>query len=160
MSYKVMVVDDSRVVHNQIRHLLEGSDFEVVGECRSGEESLALYESCRPDVVTMDIVMPGEDGFFATRQILEKFPDARILMVSSLAYDDTITEAVEVGAKGFVFKPIEQDQLLHALQDACQSILAPYRASTSSFWTSSFPYKTIRSFSRVSTERPHSFITI
>ena len=68
----------------------------------------------------MDIVMPGEDGFFATRQILEKFPDARILMVSSLAYDDTITEAVEVGAKGFVFKPIEQDQLLHALQDACQ----------------------------------------
>ena len=115
-----MVVDDSRVVHNQIRHLLEGSHFEVVGECRSGEESLALYESCRPDVVTMDIVMPGEDGFFATRQILEKFPDARILMVSSLAYDDTITEAVEVGAKGFVFKPIEQDQLLHALQDACQ----------------------------------------
>ena len=120
MSYKVMVVDDSRVVHNQIRRLLEDSDFEVVGNCRSGEESLALYEECRPDVVTMDIVMPGEDGFFAARQILKEFPDARILMVSSLAYDDTITEAVKVGAKGFVFKPIEKDQLLHALQDACQ----------------------------------------
>ena len=120
MSYKVMVVDDSRVVHNQIRRLLEGSDFEVVGDCRSGEESLALYEACCPDEVTMDIVMPGEDGFAATRQILEKFPDARILMISSLAYDDTITEAVEVGAKGFVFKPIEQEQLLNSLRDACQ----------------------------------------
>ena len=72
-------------------------------------------------MVTMDIVMPGMDGFAAARTIMEKHPEARVLIVSSLAYDDTIDEAVKIGAKGFVFKPINQEQLMGALTGALNS---------------------------------------
>lgn len=118
MSYKLMIVDDSRVVHAEMKKLLVDTDFEIVGTCRNGEQALALYEECQPDVVTMDIVMPGMDGFDSARTILEAHPEAKVLMVSSLAYDDTIDQAVEIGAKGFVFKPIEKTQLVNALENA------------------------------------------
>lgn len=118
MSNTLMIVDDSRVAYAEMLKHLADTDFEVVGYCRSGEEALALYNECKPDVVTMDIVMPGEDGFEAARSILEVHPDARILMVSSLAYDETIDEAVAIGAKGFVFKPLEKEQLINALVNA------------------------------------------
>lgn len=120
MSKTLMIVDDSRVAYAEMLKLLTDTDFEVVGYCRSGEEALSLYEQCNPDVVTMDIVMPGEDGFDAARSILEAHPDARILMVSSLAYDETIDEAVSIGAKGFVFKPLNKDQLINALINAVE----------------------------------------
>lgn len=118
MSFKVMIVDDSRVVHAEMKKLLADTEFEVVATCRSGENALSTYEECHPDVVTMDIVMPGMDGFAAARTIMEKHPEARVLIVSSLAYDDTIDEAVKIGAKGFVFKPINQEQLMGALMGA------------------------------------------
>lgn len=118
MSKKVMIVDDSRLVQRTMEQYLAGTEFEVAGCCRNGESALELYLQCRPDVVTMDIVMPGIDGFSTARAILEKDPNARILMASSLAYEDTIDMAVKVGAKGFVFKPLEKDQLLSALRAA------------------------------------------
>ena len=118
MSYKLMIVDDSRVVHAEMKKLLADTEFEIVGTCRNGEQALAMYEECQPDVVTMDIVMPGMDGFDTARSIMESHPEAKVLMVSSLAYDDTIDQAVEIGAKGFVFKPIEKIQLINALENA------------------------------------------
>lgn len=121
MSFKVMIVDDSRVVHAEMKKLLADTEFEVVATCRSGENALSTYEEYHPDVVTMDIVMPGMDGFAAARAIMEKHPEARVLIVSSLAYDDTIDEAVKIGAKGFVFKPINQEQLMGALMGALNS---------------------------------------
>lgn len=115
----IMIVDDSRVVHSQIKKCLEGEDsFEVIDCVQNGDDAIAHYQELHPDIVTMDIVMPGIDGFATAAQILERDPNARILMVSSLVYDDTIDEAVKIGAKGFVFKPLDKSQLLNALQDA------------------------------------------
>ena len=116
MSLKVMIVDDSRVVHAEMKKLLADTEFEVVATCRSGENALSTYEECHPDVVTMDIVMPGMDGFAAARTIMEKHPEARVLIVSSLAYDDTIEEASIIGTKGFLCKPLSQDGLIEALE--------------------------------------------
>lgn len=118
MGKKVMVVDDSRIVHKQMAGFLQNSDFEIVCFCRSGEEAAEHYLEYRPDVVTMDIVMPGVDGLNTARKILEMDHDARILMVSSLAYDDLVDEAVKFGAKGFIFKPFNRTQLLNSLNDA------------------------------------------
>ena len=115
MAKRVMVVDDSRVQELQIRKLLEGSDYEVVHYCRSGEDALAVYDEVKPDVVTMDIIMPGMDGLEAAQAILEEYPEAKIIMVSSLAYEDTFDEAKTIGAKAFVDKPVEQEKLLTAL---------------------------------------------
>ena len=118
MGKKVMVVDDSRVLFIQMEKLLEDTGFEVAAYCKNGEEAIALYDSVQPDVVTMDIIMPGLDGLETARAIIEEHPDARIIMVSSLAYHDTIDEANALGAKAFVYKPFEKDALLEALHKA------------------------------------------
>ena len=104
MKKKIMVVDDSRVMEYQIRKLLEDSDFEVAAYCENGEEAIAQYEEIQPDIVTMDIIMPGIDGLETAKIIVDVHPDARIVMISSLAYDDTINEAKAIGAKAFLYK--------------------------------------------------------
>ena len=118
MAKRVMVVDDSRVQEVQIRSLLEGTDYEVVHYCRSGEDALAVYDEVKPDVVTMDIIMPGMDGLETAQAILEEYPEAKTVMVSSLAYDDTFEEAKAIGAKGFIDKPFDKEKLVGALDKA------------------------------------------
>ena len=121
LSKTLMIVDDSRIVHAKMKQL-EGSDFEIIGFCRTGEDAIQSYRAYRPDLVTMDIVMPGMDGLEAAKAIIGEFPDANIVMVSSLAYDDTMDTAEEIGAKGFVFKPFEKDDLLKVLNDAVKDV--------------------------------------
>lgn len=118
MTHKIMVVDDSRVVFAEMKKMLADSDVEVIHFCRSGEEALAEYESIMPDLVTMDIVMPGMDGLEACRRLIERWPDAKILIVSSLAYDDTISAAAGIGAKGFIYKPFDRESLLRGIHSA------------------------------------------
>ena len=95
MSKRVMVVDDSRLVRVQLEDVLKGTDYEVAAYCRSGEEAIEQYGVVKPDLVTMDIIMRGMDGLDAAEIILKKNPDARIVMISSLAYEDTFERARE-----------------------------------------------------------------
>ena len=118
MDKKIMVVDDSRIAQLQLQEILAGSEYEVAACCENGEQALEQYDAVQPDLVTMDIVMPGMDGLEAARLLMQAHPDARVLMVSSLAYDDTINEAKQIGAKGFVYKPFEREQLLQAVETA------------------------------------------
>ncbi len=123
-TYRILVVDDSRVVHQQMKKMLEGSEIEIAGFCRSGEEALKCYEELQPDLVTMDIIMPGIDGLEACEKLKEQWPDANIFMVSSMAYDDMIDSAVKAGAKGFLFKPFTKESLLEGLRGALQAVQA------------------------------------
>ncbi len=118
MSRRIMVVDDSRLVRVQMEDVLEGTEYEIAAYCRSGEDAIEQYEAVRPDLVTMDIIMPGMDGLDAAEIILKKDPDARIVMISSLAYGDTFDRAKAIGAKGFVDKPFYQEQLLAVFAQA------------------------------------------
>lgn len=113
----VMVVDDSRVMQDEIVHALEGSGYQVVVRCRDAEEALRAFNDSQPDVVLMDVVLPGIDGFVATKAILGKWPGARIVVVSSLAYDDTEQLAKEAGAAACLFKPFEPARLLAVLDE-------------------------------------------
>ncbi len=118
MSKRVMVVDDSRLVRVQLEDVLAGTDYEIAAFCRSGEDAIAQYDQVKPDLVTMDIIMQGMDGLEAAECILKKHPDARIVVVSSLAYEDTYEKAKAIGAKGFVDKPFHQEQLLKVFEQA------------------------------------------
>lgn len=118
MKKRVMIVDDSRILQMQIGKLLEDSEYEMAAYCQSGEEAVEKYREILPDVVTMDIIMPGMDGLEAAAAILQEYPDARIVMVSSLDYDDTLEEASRIGAKSFIGKPFEKEQVLKALEEA------------------------------------------
>ena len=116
MSKRIMVVDDSRLVRVQLEDVLKGTEYEIAAYCRSGEDAIA--QEVKPDVVTMDIIMQGMDGLDAAEIILKSNPDARIVMISSLAYDDTFERAKAIGAKGFVDKPFHQEQLLKVFAEA------------------------------------------
>ena len=118
MSKRIMVVDDSRLVRVQLEDVLKGTEYEIAAYCRSGEDAIAQYAAVQPDLVTMDIIMQGMDGLDAAEIILKSNPDARIVMVSSLAYDDTFERAKAIGAKGFVDKPFHQEQLLKVFEEA------------------------------------------
>lgn len=120
MAKRVMVVDDSRMICVQMKNMLAGSDYEVTAYCRSGEEAVEQYGQIEPDVVTMDIIMPGMDGLEAAQTILAEYPEARIVMVSSLAYDTTFEEAKTIGAKGFIDKPFDKEALIEALRGALE----------------------------------------
>ena len=120
--HRIMVVDDSRVVYAEMKKMLEGSEIEIVEFCRSGEDALEKYESVQPELVTLDIVMPGMDGMETCEAMLERWPDAKIFMVSSMAYEDMINQAAELGAKGFLFKPFTKASLLEGLRGALKAI--------------------------------------
>lgn len=115
MHRTIMVVDDSKFIFEEMKFFLEGTDFEITGYCQDGEGALDCYNETHPDVVTMDIVLPGIDGFEAASNILKSHPNAKIVVVSSLAYDDTIIRASEIGACGFLFKPLEKNPLIETL---------------------------------------------
>ena len=118
MKKRIMVVDDSRLVRVQLEDVLKGTDYEIAAYCRSGEDAIKQYAEVQPDLVTMDIIMQGLDGLDAAEVILKNNPQARIVMISSLAYDDTVERARAIGAKGFVDKPFHQEQLLKVFEQA------------------------------------------
>ena len=118
MSKRIMVVDDSRLVRVQLEDVLKGTDYEVAAYCRSGEDAIEQYPVVKPDLVTMDIIMQGMDGLDAAEIILKRHPDARIVMVSSLAYDDTFERAKAIGTRGFVDKPFHREQLARVFEQA------------------------------------------
>ncbi len=118
MAKKIMVVDDSRVMELQMQHMLEGSEYEITAYCRDGEEAIARFDEVNPDIVTMDILMPGMDGLETAQAILAERPEANVIMLSSLAYDDTLDEAKRIGAKGFLFKPFDRETLIETLGKA------------------------------------------
>lgn len=116
MKKTIMIVDDSILIRNEIGKLLEGTDYEVVCQCRSGEEALETYEKILPDIVTMDIILPGIDGLETSKQLLTKHPKAGIVIISSLVYDRTMQIVQELGpAIPFVFKPINQSFFIESL---------------------------------------------
>ena len=118
MGKRIMIVDDSRVIEVQMAKLLEGTEYEVAAYCKDGEEALARYGEVLPDLVTMDIIMPGMDGLGAAEAILEDCPEARIVMVSSLICEETIQDAEAIGTKAFLYKPVQREGLLKALDKA------------------------------------------
>lgn len=118
MSKRIMVVDDSRLVRVQLEDVLKGTDYQIAAYCRSGEEAIEQYPVVQPDLVTMDIIMRGMDGLDAAEIILKNDPNARIVMVSSLAYGDTFDRAMAIGTRGFVEKPFHQEQLVKVFTQA------------------------------------------
>lgn len=115
MNKRVLIIDDSPFIAKEISTIIENEGYEIVGHAKNGETGISMYEELRPDIVTLDIIMPGIDGIETGQKILEIDPDAHIVMLSSLCDYDTIQEIEEIGLKLLVAKPIDPDKLLEAL---------------------------------------------
>lgn len=115
MKKKVLVVDDSIFIYEEIKALLKDSSYEVVKWVKTGEDALEVYEEVRPDFVTMDIIMSGADGIDITKEIVDKWNDAKVIVVTSLASDEIKAEAKAAGACGILYKPFTEKGLLEIL---------------------------------------------
>lgn len=118
MKKTVLIVDDSTFAYEELKAMLIDMDFDVIGYCRTGEDAVASCSDLHPDLVTMDYVLPGMDGIDTCQEILKRNPDIKIILVSSMAYDETEQRGIEAGASAFVYKPIKKKWLVKALLDA------------------------------------------
>jgi two-component system, chemotaxis family, chemotaxis protein CheY len=118
MAVNVLVVDDLAFIKIVLRDIIEKSGFRVVGEASNGEQAIAAYQDKRPDVVLMDITMPGMDGLTALKKIREIDPAARIIICSALGQQQLITQAIQLGAKDFIVKPFQPQRVVSALKKA------------------------------------------
>jgi NarL family two-component system response regulator LiaR len=125
---RVLIVDDQALVHSGLRFfLLAYDDLEPVGEAHSGEEALELCEQLQPDVVLMDLMMPGMNGATATRHISERWPQIRIVALTNFQDVDMVRGALEAGAIGYLLKNVTAKELAEAIRAAYagQPTLAP-----------------------------------
>ncbi len=114
---RVMVVDDHSIVREGLKHVLEQSgEFEVVGQAADGEEAVRVAAEVSPDVVVMDVRMPGKDGVEACREIMEAAPETRVLMLTVANEETAVLEAVAAGATGYLQKETDRERLLSTVR--------------------------------------------
>jgi DNA-binding NarL/FixJ family response regulator len=117
MPITILLADDHAVVRDGLRALIEdGNDLKVVGVAGNGREAVAEAQRLRPDIVIMDIAMPELDGVEATRRIVEKCPDTRVLMLSMYLSAEHIYRALQAGAQGYVLKESAGDEVVEAIR--------------------------------------------
>jgi CheY-like chemotaxis protein len=114
MSSKILVVDDEQAVCKELRRFLEGKGYEV-SEAHDGDEAVAKYTLERPDVVLLDIRMPGKDGVETLHELKELDPDASVIMVTAVHEEDIAKQAMAEGAFEYITKPINREYLEMAL---------------------------------------------
>lgn len=115
---KILVCDDSMFMRMFIKNILVVNGHSVVGEAGSGWEALELYQTCKPELVTMDITMKELDGVSALKKLKAQDPDAHVVMVSSMGQQQIIVEALKAGAADFIIKPFSPERILDTIDRA------------------------------------------
>src|SRR5215472_8372948 len=129
---RVLIADDHVLVRGGMRALLAAApDMEVTGEAATGDEAVSLADSLQPDVVIMDVRMPGMNGIEATRRILHSSPHIRVLVVTLFEDDDSVFAALRAGARGYVLKDADEEEVLRAVRavNRGEAIFSPAVAS-------------------------------
>jgi DNA-binding NarL/FixJ family response regulator len=121
---RVMLVDDHPLVRSAVRQAIEAPDVELVGEAGSAEEALDLAPRERPDVMLVDIALPGMSGIQLVRELAPRLPEVRIVMLTVSADDDDVLDAIEFGACGYLTKDVTPDALMRAVRGAYAGDLA------------------------------------
>ncbi|OGS25295.1 MAG: hypothetical protein A2297_04005 [Elusimicrobia bacterium RIFOXYB2_FULL_48_7] len=116
---KILIVDDSKFMRLTLKNLIEKSfngTHEVVGEAGTAAEAVEKFLVLKPDLVTMDIIMPVESGLEAVKKIIAHSPTAKIVMVSAMGQEKIVEEAIALGAKSFVIKPVKTEELIKTIE--------------------------------------------
>jgi two-component system chemotaxis response regulator CheY len=121
---KLLIVDDSAIIRSRIARILNNprlSHIQVVGMASNGIEAIMLYRRKNPDIVTMDITMPEMDGVECTEKMINLHPDCNILVISALSDKATALKALKKGARGFLYKPFTDEELITAFLELTNS---------------------------------------
>ena len=118
MAKRILVVDDAPIIRLMIKDILTYNGYEVVAEGGNGQEAVDLYAEHKPDLVTMDIVMPEKDGIQALEEILSNDENAKIVMVTAVDQRESLMRAIRAGATDYIIKPFESERVLSAAKKA------------------------------------------
>lgn len=114
---KILIVDDAQFARVKLKKILSQiENAEVVGEAENGFEAIEMYEKLRPNLVTMDLIMPQKDGIQAIEEIIKSDPRALIIVVSAMGQESLILEATKKGAKEFIQKPFNSDNIVSVVE--------------------------------------------
>lgn len=116
-----LIVDDSAFMRFHLKRMMDSFENVVASEAANGTEAIREYGRLRPDIVLMDIVMPGIEGVETVRRICDSDPAARVIMISSVSYRGKVEEALAAGAKCFLPKPVTTEQLRKAIEQVCSA---------------------------------------
>jgi len=111
MAKRMLIVDDALIMRRRIGDVARQSGWEVAAEAVDGEEAIAFYERDRPDLVTLDIVMPKMDGVTALKRFMASDPKAKVVMISAISQREKLAECIDGGAIDFIVKPFDADRL-------------------------------------------------
>ena len=112
-----LIVDDSAFMRFHLKRMMESFENVIASEAANGTEAIREYGRLKPDIVLMDIVMPGLEGVETVKRICDEDPEARVIMISSLSYKEKVAEAMSAGAKCFLPKPVTTEELRKAIEN-------------------------------------------
>ncbi len=121
----IMIVDDSKFTRKMLSDILTEKGHQIVGEAENDEEAVELYERLKPDLVTLDIIMPeveGTDAISALKAMLRVNPKARVVIVSAMGQKEVVEECIQAGAKDFIVKPIQPSNVVGVVESLLKGV--------------------------------------
>jgi two-component system chemotaxis response regulator CheY len=115
---KILIADDSAYARSILKDLLLRNGYDVVGEAENGKEAIVMYEKLKPDLVTLDIMMPEMSGIQALKEIKEQYPEAVVVMGAAMGQQNLVVDAMRSGAAEFYIKPVQAEKVVEAVEIA------------------------------------------
>ena len=116
MAKRILITDDALFMRVTLKNILTKQGYEIAGEASNGLESVEMYQSTKPDLVTMDITMPEMDGISAVREIKKLDANAQIIMCTAMGQKTMVLDAVSAGARDFIIKPFQAEKVIEAVK--------------------------------------------
>lgn len=114
---RVLIADDSMIIRKKTADILKNLGCKVVFDATNGKEAISAYTKYRPDLVTMDIIMPNMDGIDALKHIIKNDKNAKVIMITSSGQEDLVTKSIQEGAVGYILKPITDEKLAQVINE-------------------------------------------
>jgi Response regulator containing CheY-like receiver, AAA-type ATPase, and DNA-binding domains len=114
---KIMIVDDSVIIRQRLKELFKNKGFEVVAEVESGEKAIIKFRDCKPDIITMDITLPGISGIEAVKKLIEIDSNVKIIMITAMGERTTVLQAIKLGAVNFIVKPFQEGKVMSVIRE-------------------------------------------
>lgn len=126
MKAKILIADDSAYARSILKDLLLRNGYDVVGEAENGKEAIVMYEKLKPDLITLDIMMPEMSGIQALKEIKEQYPEAVVVMGAAMGQQNLVVDAMRSGAAEFYIKPVQAEKVVEAVEKALHQSQTAY----------------------------------